>query len=189
LGLGQPQGNRRFAANIRPPGGVLASWRSVASNGSSIGGTIRLWDAVTGNEWGRLEGHTARISTLIFSADGLRLYSAGCDQTIRIWDVRQQRCMATLRGSRDLIYGMALSPDGRTLVSADRDGVVAFWDAHPRPQEAQPKEILVDVNSGPAFAPSGRILAAPRDGVVTLLDLITFTTVPQEFEKRVGAAA
>ena len=160
------------------PGAITAvAWspkRSVVASGSGgVGETIRLWDAVTGNDLGTLEGHTAWISTLIFSADGLRLYSASGDQTIRIWDVEQRRCLAILRGSRDEVWGLTLSPDGRTLASADRDGVVAFWNAQPRPREEQPRLIPLGVGARPAFAPAGRVLAVPRKETVNDADRTT----------------
>ena len=121
---------------------------SVIASGSGFsGGPIRLWDAASGKPLGALEGHTSWICELIFSADGLRLYSASADQTIRIWDVGQRRCLATLRGSSDEVYGLALSPDGTTLASACKDGVVAFWSALPRPEEELPRLIALGQTS------------------------------------------
>jgi WD40 repeat protein/predicted Ser/Thr protein kinase len=155
----------------------------IASGSGYVGGPIRLWDAASSESLGVLEGHTSWICELIFSTDGLRLYSASADQTIRIWDVGKQQCMAILRGSSDEVYGLALSPDGKTLSSACKDGVVAFWNAHPRLEEEQPKLIplgsLWDELARPAFAPSGRSLAVPRAGIVTLFDLATLEEVEQ----------
>jgi WD40 repeat protein len=138
----------------------------IASGGGYDGGPIRLWDT-SGNPRGELEGHTAWICELVFSADSARLYSASADQTIRIWDIQERRHLTTLRGSTDEVHGLALSPDGSTLASADKDGVVAFWNARPRPQEEQPRRIALGAFASPAFAPSGRVLAVPRKGTVT----------------------
>jgi len=151
----------------------------IASGSGFLGGPIRLWDAGTGNDLGKLEGHTSWVSELVFSEDGLRLYSASGDQTIRIWNVEQRRLLATLRGSSDEIYGLALSPDGTMLASACKDGVVAFWDARPRPEEEQPKLIELDPFAVPAFAPDREVLAVPRNGTVSLFDLATLREVEQ----------
>ncbi len=151
----------------------------IASGCGYSGGPIRLWEAASGQSLGTLEGHTAWICQLIFSADGLRLYSSSADQTIRIWDVEQRQCLATLRGSTDELYGLSLSPDGTTLASAGRDGVVAFWSALPRPEEEQPRLIPLGGFVGPAFAPDSRVLAAPRAGTVRLFDLATVEEVEQ----------
>jgi len=152
----------------------------IASGSGFVGGPIRLWDAASGRRLGTLEGHTSWVSELIFSTDGLRLYSASADQTIRVWDVVQQRSLATLRGSSDEVYGLALSPDGLTLCSSGKDGVIAFWNARPPPEEKRPRLIALGSKyAWPAFAPDSRVLAAPREGTVCLFDLAT----SQEIER------
>ena len=153
----------------------------IASGSAYSGGPIRLWDAASGEQLGELPGHTSWICELVFSKDGLRLYSAGGDHTIRIWDVEQRRPLATLRGSSHEVYGLALSPDGTELASACKDGVVAFWPALPRPEEDLPR--LIDLGTGtfawPAFAPDRPVLAVPRAGTVSLFDLNTFEEIEQ----------
>jgi len=151
----------------------------IASGCGYSGGPIRLWEAASGQPLGTLEGHTAWICQLVFSADGLRLYSSSADQTIRIWDVEQRQCLATLRGSTDELYGLSLAPDGATLASGSKDGVVAFWSTLPRPAEEQPRVILSGGFVGPAFAPGGRVLAVPRAGTVRLFDLATSKEIEQ----------
>jgi WD40 repeat protein/serine/threonine protein kinase len=150
-----------------PQGDLIASGSGFSS------GQIRLWESRSGMPAGTLEGHSSWVCDLIFSADGQRLYSASADQTIRIWDVGQRRCLATLRGSNDEVFGLAISPDGKTLVSGAKDGAVAFWESQPRPERASPRLISMDRGSDPGFAPDSRVLAAVREGAVTLLDLVT----------------
>jgi WD40 repeat protein len=176
-------GNTNFSiAEAHSEGITAVAWSpngSIIATGSGYtGGPIRLWDAASGKPLAALEGHTSWICELIFSTDGLRLYSASADQTIRIWDVGQRRCLATLRGSTDEIYGLALSPDGTTLASASKDGVVAFWSALPRQEEELPKLIPLGGFGRPAFAPAAfapdsRVLAVLREGTVRRLDLGT----------------
>jgi len=154
--------------------------RSPIVSGSAFSfGPIRLWDGASGRLFGELKGHTSWISELVFSTDGLRLYSASADQTIRIWDVGEQRCLATLRGSTDEIWGMALSPDGTTLASAGKDGVVCFWNALPRPEEKMPRVIELERPAESAFSPNSRVLAVPCAGTVRLFDLATFQEIEQ----------
>ena len=49
-------------------------------------GRIQLWDVTTGDKLTVLDGHTATVKTLEFSADGKTLISAAEDGTILLWD-------------------------------------------------------------------------------------------------------
>ncbi len=154
-----------------PTGSLIASGSGYSAS------PIRLWDAASGKPLGVMEGHTSWICGLIFSSDGLRLYSASGDQTIRIWDVGRRRCLATLRGNCDEVYGLALSPDGTTLASGCKDGVVASWSALSRAEEELPT--VIPEAGRPAFAPDSRVLAVPRAGSVSLFDLETRREIEQ----------
>jgi WD40 repeat protein len=68
-------------------------------------------------------GHTGLIATVIFSADGKQLISAGYDKVIRVWDWEAGRTLRNIRGQvspgdEGRIFTMALSPDGARLAVA-----------------------------------------------------------------------
>jgi WD40 repeat protein len=46
---------------------------------------VRLWDVKTGTLLESLEGHTAAVRYLSFSADGAVLGSGGGDGMVRLW--------------------------------------------------------------------------------------------------------
>ena len=122
-------GNSLGAAAFSPDGKILAT------GGAFNVSDIRLWDAATGADLGRLTGHTQWISSLLFSPDGKQLFSTSADQTIRTWDVASRQPLDVMRGHRGEVWRLALLPDGHTLVSGSKDGEVSFWDAavrHPR---------------------------------------------------------
>jgi RNA polymerase sigma factor (sigma-70 family) len=52
--------------------------------------SIRLWDLITGQELGRLQGHQGSITSLAFTPDGQRLISGSLDTTALVWDVSKR---------------------------------------------------------------------------------------------------
>jgi WD40 repeat protein len=51
---------------------------------------VLLWDALNGKALGKLEGHTAGVTTAQLSADGARALTASEDGTVRLWDVAKR---------------------------------------------------------------------------------------------------
>ena len=58
--------------------------RRIAS--ASGDGTVKVWDAATGQETLTLKGHTGGVYGVAYSPDGRRIASASCDQTVKVWD-------------------------------------------------------------------------------------------------------
>jgi uncharacterized protein YjbI with pentapeptide repeats len=73
-----------------PDGTQLAS----ASND----GTLRLWDATSGEALMVLRGHENMVWSCAFSPDGTRLASASTDGTLRLWDATSGEGLMVLRG-------------------------------------------------------------------------------------------
>ena len=80
------EGNPRYLS--RPCFAISPDGRTVASDLNSE--TIILWDAFTGKQIGKLEGHRGDICSLCFSPDGRYLVSGSADTTILIWDYRRR---------------------------------------------------------------------------------------------------
>ncbi len=94
---------------------------------TSIG--IWIYDAQTGQEISLLTGHTGRVTSLGFPADGRFLASGSADGTIRLWDIDTGKQIALLTGHRGRIQNIAVSPDGRSLVSSDTwKSTLILWD-------------------------------------------------------------
>ena len=82
----------------------MASWVTSAVSSSdgqrvltaSDDNTARIWDAKTGSELIRFEGHGSGVRSAVFSADGQRVVTASDDNTARIWDVRSGKCLRIL---------------------------------------------------------------------------------------------
>lgn len=50
-------------------------------------GSIRLWEASTGNVLVRFNGHKKSVTALSFDAQGFRLASGSLDTDIIVWDI------------------------------------------------------------------------------------------------------
>src|SRR5262249_31935669 len=67
-------------------GGVAYSPDGHRITSASEDETVKVWDAVTGQELLTLRGHTDQVYTVAFSPDGRRIASAGQDKTVKVWN-------------------------------------------------------------------------------------------------------
>lgn len=91
--------------------------------------TVRVLDAMTGEERAVLKGHTNGASAT-FAPDSMRIATASGDQTVRIWETSTGRELLTLKGHTDGVAEVAFSPDGKQVASAGGDKTVKVWDVN-----------------------------------------------------------
>ena len=123
------------------------------------------WDTGASRE---LEGHTADVTSLAFSADGKTALSGSRDRTIRQWDIATGKTIKVFRGHARSVTSVAFSPDGKTIISGSDDRTIRLWDAETGREHAR----LVG-HSGPvtsvALSPDGRtVLSGSHDGTLRL---------------------
>ena len=102
-----------------------AKGKRVAS--ASLDGTVKVWDADTGQVLHTLRGHDAQVVGVAFSPDGRRWPPPAWDKTVKVWDVSTGRLLHTLAGHPDRVFCVTFSPDGRRLASGSE--AVRVWDA------------------------------------------------------------
>ncbi len=102
--------------------------------------TVRVWDAVTGEELVRLT-HGSGVISVAFSPDGRRILTGfggwvegvwGGDRQpgeARMWDAETGAELFSLKGHTGLLTSVAFSPDGRRLVTGSWDHTAKVWDA------------------------------------------------------------
>jgi WD40 repeat protein len=89
--------------------------------------TVDLWDAVSLEFIGSLEGHTETVYNVEFSPDSTLLASGSWDDTVKVWDLKQGTLLVTLTGPESAVSGVEFFPSGRVLASGSNDGEVRIW--------------------------------------------------------------
>jgi RNA polymerase sigma factor (sigma-70 family) len=143
-----------------------------------LGQTIGLWEAATGKERVKLEGHQEMVFSLSFGPDGRTLASGSMDGTVRLWDLPTGKEIARLQGHGGWVLSVAFAPDGKTLASSSTDTTVLVWDvashvgrARPKPPSLQPAELealwtdLAGDDAARAYRAIATLSAAPEQAV------------------------
>ncbi len=140
--------------------------RRVATGSSDrAGGYLRLWDAASGQQVRRLEGHTDAVTSVQFSRDGKRLLTSSYDATARLWNVETGELIRTFAGHDWWVWSAAFSPDERRIVTASHDGSAIVWttdtgEPHPVPFVGHRKDGSQTPVFTAVFAPDGRRVAS-----------------------------
>jgi WD40 repeat protein len=159
---------------------VATNDQRIASGGVDDG-TVRLWDAATGQPSGELlTGHTDRVYSVAFSPDGTRIVSGSADKTVRLWDANTRQTLRILTGHQERVYGVAFSADGQRIVSGSADNTVRMWNADTGQPIGQPLTGHTAPVTSVAFSPDGtRIVSGSYDNTVRLWDADTGRPVGQ----------
>jgi WD40 repeat protein len=96
-----------------------------------LAASVGLAEAVSAGLALEAEGHSSLVTSLVFTADGRKVVSAGHDKLVRIWDVETGKTERTIDGDRGAgeqgkIRALALSPLDAYLA-------VGGWLGQPKP--------------------------------------------------------
>ena len=94
----------------------------------STGGTVKIWDAATGQELFDLPHTIEGVNALAFSPDGRMLLTGSNDTTWKLWDTSTGTLLRMGYGHGSLIEGVAFDPTGARFATASEDGVAKVWD-------------------------------------------------------------
>lgn len=102
-----------LAAVISRDGQVIVS--------GSADNSVRIWDAVTGQQRAQMAGHTAAVHALAFNPDESLVVSAAADRTLRLWDVGGGRQLKQVATTEETVYAVAIHPSGQTVAAGGAD--------------------------------------------------------------------
>ncbi len=144
--------------------------------GASLDGTVRIWDAGTGEETGVLTYQAGPVTGLAVRHSGQALAIGSPAGSWEIWE-GSQGWEVIFQGS-PLVAGiadMAWSPDDRYLAMAGADGMIAVWDT--QTESAQTLTGHQAGVNGLAWSPAGEQLAsASADNSVRIWNVPGFET-------------
>lgn len=122
--------------------------------------TARLWDAGSGAQLRRLQGHAGDVRGVAFSPDGRLIATAARDGTARIWRADSGAEVHRLEGhdaSDDKgVRPVVFSADGRLILTGGDDATARLWDVQADFAERRSLGPHPDRVSSVAFSPDGR---------------------------------
>jgi WD40 repeat protein len=126
--------------------------------------TARIKDATTGRLIVALRGHTGRVVSAGFSADGRRVLTGSSDGTARVWDTKSGTTLVRLgkpAGSTQGLKSAVFSPDGTLVATAGPENTARIWSWATGRLVKQFR--LADQVSSVAFSSDGRRVVITDD--------------------------
>lgn len=124
---------------------------------------IRIWSIELEQCIKTFQGHSDRITCLLFHPNEECIISASEDGTIRIWNIDSGECLLLI----DNYYSIScidLSPDAQLIVSSSADSAIKLWDI----RNGQCIKTFKEQNrwyNSLFFSPDGKFLMAAREDI------------------------
>jgi WD40 repeat protein len=112
----------------------IATWCAFSPNdhfiySTSFDGTVRKWEAATGNCLRVGNAHTDSILCADLTVDGEKLCTSAMDTCVKVWDTELMACTHTLKGHElgSWVKSCAFMRGGRRVLSAGLDKRMVVW--------------------------------------------------------------
>lgn len=140
-----------------PEGGKMMAW-------GFAGGMVKLWKCGKKTPVETLDGHSDRVTRIVFSRGGKIVASASRDHSVMLWNIRDET-LQTIEDYSGSLGGIAISPDCKLFAytsGTDSKTVNLFDIDEGKVKRFGPSKLgsIADV----AFLPGGESLAAIHGG-------------------------
>ena len=138
----------------------------------SIGGSVGILDAVSGELIRELSDSSHNIGDVAYSPSGRWLAAGSDDNHVYLWDTSNFELSGKFTGHKGYVNGVAFNPDETLLVSGSHDKTVGIWSVTDqklvRQLSGHEREVL-----RVAFSPDGTLIASISwDGTVRLWGIV-----------------
>lgn len=91
-------------------------------------GSIKIWEATSGELLVSFNMHTDAITSLVISPDGSFILSGSLDKTAKLSRIVDGQLLMSLQGHTDGVIGVSFSPDQRNVTTRSLDNTIITWD-------------------------------------------------------------
>jgi WD40 repeat protein len=131
-------------------------------------GTIRIWDARTGQPVTQPLTSTGAVSFVSFSPDGKQIVTTSQDGKARIWDARTGKLVTAGATNSGAVASVWFDADGKGVVTTSRDGTVRIWDVR-NGKELGTLSTNRSAITNAWFSPDGKqVITSSQDGKVRI---------------------
>jgi eukaryotic-like serine/threonine-protein kinase len=180
-----------WAAGFCSDGRVISGGGGVVRDGQFAPGsdfTLRVWDAKSGRELKRLDGHREALLCLAVSPDGKTAISGGNESdkegfTIRVWDLQTYKELRHFSKHTGRIVRATFLPNGRHVVSVGgpagngKRGEIRLWDAETGEEVRQFKGHQHEVKGVAVTSDGKHMITSGSDNLTLFWDIESGTEI------------
>ncbi len=140
---------------------------------SSNDNTVRIWNAVTGQELVRLEGHTDDVTQASWNQDESKILTSSDDDTVRIWDAATGQELVRLEGHTGDVTQANWNQDESKVLTRSNDNTTRIWDAATGEELIRLEGHRDTISQASWNQDESKILTSSHDDTVSIWDVTT----------------
>jgi WD40 repeat protein len=140
---------------------------------SSRDGTVRIWDAVTGQELIRIDAHKDFVSQATWNRDESKILTRSYDDTVCIWDAVTGQELIRIDAHKDFVSQATWNQDESKILTSSADGTVRIWDAVTGQELIRIDDHKAFVSQATWNRDESKILTQNHNGTARIWDAVT----------------